>query len=402
MFFLKKAACRTIQTGFRIALPFLPYREPKIITSCQKLSGVLKKEKVRSVLIVTDAGIREKGLTESLEKVLQESRVSYIIYDRTQPNPTVQNVEEALQLYQKNHCNALIAIGGGSSMDCAKAVGARCAHPNKSLAQMKGVLRVWRRLPLLIAVPTTAGTGSEVTLAAVITDPASHHKYALMSFPLIPRYAVLDASLTCSLPPHLTATTGMDALTHAVEAYIGRSTTKLTRQLAREATQLVFENIEKAYQDGTDLEAREQMLHAAYKAGVAFSQSYVGYVHAVAHSLGGRYGTPHGLANAVILPYVLDAYGSCAERKLHELGICAGVASEQDSHRSGAQKFIASIRELNADMGIPDKISGICREDIDEMATHAEKEANPLYPVPKLMTKNELKHFYDMIDDKNK
>lgn len=399
MFFLKKIACRTIQTGFRIALPFLPYREPKVISSCANLYGVLKKEKVRSVLIVTDAGIRAKGLTESLENTLRKAQVSYIIYDKTQPNPTVKNVEEALQLYRAHHCDSLIAIGGGSSMDCAKAVGARCAHPRCSLAQLKGILRVWRRLPLLIAIPTTAGTGSEVTLAAVITDSDTHHKYALMSFPLIPRYAVLDPRLTCSLPPQLTATTGMDALTHAVEAYIGRSTTKLTRQLAREAAQLVFANIKKAYQNGADLEAREHMLHAAYKAGVAFSQSYVGYVHAVAHSLGGRYGIPHGLANAVLLPYVLDAYGSSAERKLHELGICVGVASEQDAHKAGAEKFIAAIRKLNADMNIPDKISGIRREDIDEMAGHAEREANPLYPVPKLMTRNELKCFYEKIAD---
>ena len=204
-------------------------------------------------------------------------------------------------------------------MDCAKGVGARLAHPKKTVSQMKGVLRVWRKLPTLIAIPTTAGTGSEVTLAAVITDGERHDKYALMSFPLIPHYAVLDAALTVSLPPALTAATGMDALTHAVEAYIGRSTTRETRRLALEAARLVFSNVEQAFRDGKNLGARRNMLHAAYKAGAAFSKSYVGYIHAIAHALGGQYGTPHGLANAVIMPCVLEAYGASAHRKLYEL-----------------------------------------------------------------------------------
>ena len=279
-------------------------------------------------------------------------------------------------------------------MDCAKAVGARVAYPKRSLRQLGGKLKVWRKLPTLIAIPTTAGTGSEVTLAALVTEPKNHKKYAVMSFPLIPHYAVLDAKLTYSLPPHLTATTGMDALTHAVEAYIGRSTSKETRRLALEATKLVFGNVDKAYTDGHNHEARENMLHAAYKAGIAFSKSYVGYIHAVAHSLGGRYGTPHGLANAVIMPYVLESYGKCAYKKLHRLGVAAGVCSENDSHEVGAKKFIEAIKALNAKMNISDKITGIKQEDISDMARHAEREANPLYPVPKLMTRKELEGFY--------
>jgi len=271
------------------------------------------------------------------------------------------------------------------------------AYPKKSIRQLGGMLKVNRKLPPLIAIPTTAGTGSETTVAALITDGNTHHKYALMSFPLIPRYAVLDAKLTYSLPPHLTATTGMDALTHAVEAYIGRSTSRETRRLACEAVKLVFENIEKAYTDGTDHTARENMLTAAYKAGIAFTKSYVGYVHAIAHSLGGRYGTPHGLANAVILPYVLPAYGSCIHKKLHRLGIVAGVCSESDTPERGAKKFIAAIKRLNSRMGIPTTITGILESDISEMAAYAEKEANPLYPVPKLMTKKELEQFYYLI-----
>lgn len=399
MFFVKSMICRGVQTALRMAMPFLPYREPEIVLSCEGLGRVLKKEKARFVLIVTDRGIFNSGLVTPLETVLKENDVAYTIFSETQPNPTVENVEAALVQYHRNNCNCLIAIGGGSSMDCAKAVGARVAYPNKAVGQMKGILRVLRKIPTLIAIPTTAGTGSEVTLAAIITDSVKHHKYALMSFPLIPRYAVLDAALTYSLPPHLTATTGMDALTHAVEAYIGRSATRQTRSLALQAVALVFDNIEIAYMDSHNHQARENMLHAAYKAGVAFSKSYVGYIHAVAHSLGGQYGTPHGLANAVLMPYVLDAYGKSAYKKLHQLGIAAGVCSSNDSHDVGAKAFIRAIRELNARMGIPETLSGIQKEDIPTMAKHAEQEANPLYPVPKLMTKKELEVFYLQLAD---
>ncbi len=394
MFILKRIWCRTFQTAFRAALPFLPYREPEIVPSCDKLGDILKATNSKSILIVTDSGIVLSGITKPLENTLTAISASYTVYDKTLPNPTVGNVEEALEIYYKNNCDTLIAIGGGSSMDCAKAVGARIAYPKRPIKKLTGKLRVWRKLPTLIAIPTTAGTGSEVTLASLITDTATHGKHAIMSFPLIPDYAVLDPTLTYSLPPHLTATTGMDALTHAVEAYIGRSTTKETRALALDATRLVFENVLTVYTDGSNFSARNNMLHAAYKSGIAFSKSYVGYIHAVAHSLGGRYGTPHGLANAVIMPYVLEAYGKCAYRKLHQLGIAAGVCNKKDSDKDGAEKFISAIKELNKKMGIPTKLGGIKEDDIPALAQHAEKEANPLYPVPKLFTLPELKTFY--------
>lgn len=394
-----KIYCRIFQTAFRMALPVLPYREPEIIRSCAEIGKVAKKEKISSVLIVTDKGIVNNGLVDPVEAALQASGVSYCIYADTQPNPTVQNVEDALQVYHVNHCDALIAVGGGSSMDCAKAVGARVAYPKRTVNQLGGKLKVWRKLPTLIAIPTTAGTGSETTLAAMITDSKTHHKYAIMSFPLIPKYAVLDASLTYSLPLHLTSTTGVDALTHAVEAYIGRSTSKETRRLSLEATKLVFENVEEAYKDGSNHTARENMLHAAYKAGIAFSKSYVGYIHAVAHSLGGKYGTPHGLANAVVMPYALESYGKSVYKKLHRLGIAAGVATEEDAHMTGAIKFINAVKVLNASMNIPEKLLGIQKEDIPSLAKHAAKEANPLYPVPKLMTTKELEQFYYQVAD---
>ena len=248
--------------------------------------------------------------------------------------------------------------------------------------------------PLLIAVPTTAGTGSETTLAAVITDPAARHKYPINDFALIPDYAVLDPELTRGLPPMLTATTGMDALTHAIEAYIGRSTNRLTRAMSEEAATRIVRSLYKAYTDGGDMQARADMLRAAYCAGVSFTRSYVGYVHGVAHSLGGQYGVPHGLANAVILPYFLDAYGAACHKKLGRLARIAGVASPNTADSEAAEAFIRWIRETNAKMGIPETIPQIRTVDIPEMAHHAAKESNPLYPVPVLMDEGRLAQMY--------
>lgn len=394
MFILRKIYCRTFQMAFRAALPFLPYRNPKIIPNVAGIADVCQKKNITSVMIVTDAGIRSLGLTEFLEKSLAGHGIAYSIYDRTVANPTIWNVEEARELYLKQGAQAIIAFGGGSSMDCAKAAGARIVKPKQSIGQMKGLLKVHKRLPLLIAVPTTAGTGSETTLAAVITDSEKHHKYPINDFSLIPRYAVLDYHETLGLPGNITATTGMDALTHAVEAYIGGSTTRETREMAEEAVHLIYQHLKAAYDNGQDKEARSGMLKAAYCAGVAFTKSYVGYIHAVAHSLGGQYGTPHGLANAVILPVVLRMYGPACEKKLAKLARNAGVVDRQMGDREAAGRFIDWIQQMNDSMGIPRHLPDIRREDIPVMAHHADKEGNPLYPVPVLMNRRELEQIY--------
>lgn len=390
----RKMYCRTFQTVFKIALPFLPYRKPKIVGSVKALPEILKKRRCENVLIITDAGIRKLGLTQRLEKVLAKNEIPYTIYDRTVANPTTENVAEAVELYRANDCRAIIGFGGGSSMDCAKATGARIAKPHQSLAKMKGILKVHRRLPLLIAIPTTAGTGSETTLAAVITDAETRYKYAINDFPLIPRYAVLDPKVTLSLPPAITASTGMDALTHAVEAFIGNSTTYGTRKDALLAVKLIFENLDTVYNDGSNLDARRNMLHASFYAGCAFTKSYVGYVHAVAHSLGGQYNVPHGYANAVILPMVLEAYGSAVYKKLDKLAVEAGIADPEDSYEEGAKKFIQAIKDMKLRFHIGNTIPEILEEDIPKLAHYADKEANPLYPVPVLMNARELENFY--------
>lgn len=391
---LKKVWCRVYQAAFRVLIPLLPYHKPQILGSMEDLASLLGGKKIKSVLLVTDKSIRGFGITRHLEETLEKEGIRCTVYDNTVANPTSDNVEEARALYMQNSCEALIGFGGGSSIDCAKAVGARIARPDKPLDKMGGIMKIRRHLPLLVAIPTTAGTGSETTLAAVITDSKTRHKYPINDFPLIPGYAVLDPEVTRSLPPGLTATTGMDALTHAVEAYIGRSTTKETRSDAIEAVKLIFANIRRAYRDGSDMEARRNMLHGSFLAGHAFTISYVGYVHAVAHSLGGQYNVPHGLANAVLLPHVLEAYGKPAQRRLRELAEAAGICQTGVSDAEGAGKFIEAIRQMKLDLNVPDFIKGIREEDIPMLARYADREGNPLYPVPKLMDAKELEGFY--------
>lgn len=390
----RKIYCRTFQIVFRIALPILPYREPKILESNDDVIAMLKRENKKHVFFVTDKNIRGLNITKPLEEAIKNSNISLTIYDDVLPNPTISMVENALSVYKDNMCDCIIALGGGSVIDLAKVVGARSVYPNKSVEKMKGLLKVNKRLPLLLAIPTTAGTGSETTLAAVITDDKTHHKYPINSFPLIPHYTLLDYNLILGLSPHITATTGMDALTHAIEAYIGRSTNKLTRTSALEAIKLVYENLKTCYDDGKNATARQNMLRASYLAGVAFTRSYVGYVHAIAHSLGGKYGVAHGLANAIILPTMLREYDKSAHKKLHKIAVHLGLVNKKEDKAVGAEKVISWIEEMNNYFEIPKYIKEIKYADIEDMARHADSEGNPLYPVPKLMNSHELELVY--------
>ena len=394
---LRKAWCRTYQTVLRIAMPFLPYTEPEILQSTDEVPALLKKLQITNVLLVTDPGILACGLTQGLEDALAGANIKCTVFGETCTNPTVENVETALAVYHEQGCQAVIGFGGGSAMDCAKGVAARVARPDMTLYQMRGVLKVQRKAPPIIAVPTTAGTGSEVTVAAVITDGETKHKFVINAFRLIPSYAVHDWRLTEGLSPNMTSTTGMDALTHAVEAYIGRSTTAYTRDCAERAVMLIHDNLLDAYRDGSNERARRNMLEAAYLAGIAFTRSYVGYVHGVAHSLGGQYGTPHGLANAVALPHVLRVYGASVHRPLARLARLIHVADEGQSDAEAADAFIAWIDFMNASMGIPKYLDCIRREDVPHMARNADAESNPLYPVPIEMGAHELEKLYGII-----
>lgn len=397
MNFFRKTGCRLYQGALYVGMAFMPWREPELLEgegSFAKTVGFMAKKGVDRPLVVCDKPALDRGALDSFFKSA-DGVLQYTVYDGVLPNPTVKQVEEGLAVYIGNGCNGILAFGGGSAMDCAKAIGARVVKPNKSVNQMKGLLKVNKKLPPFFAVPTTAGTGSECTVAAVITDGETHDKYAINDFSLIPHYAVLDPTLTATLPPFLTATTGMDALTHAVEAYVGRGNTRATKRQAEQAVQLIFGNLAEATHNGSNLVARANMQIAAYLAGLAFTRAYVGYVHALAHALGGTYGIAHGLANAVLLPRVMEAYGKSAHRKLARLARIAGVADKSDSNAAAADKFIRAIDEMNKDLGVPSDFGGkIDEKDFDALARHADKEANPLYPVPKLMNASELKRIY--------
>ncbi len=382
--------CRTYQAVFRVATKFLDWSEPELLKgagSVKKLAETVKKNGHDSVLVVTDKGLMGLHLPDGLFEELEKCGVRYAVYDGVQPNPTIPNIEEAKALYEKNGCKAVIAFGGGSPMDCAKVAAARVRCPGKSVRKMRGTFHVMKKLPTLYAVPTTAGTGSETTITAIVSDPETHEKYGIHDPVLRPAYAVLDAELTVGLPPHITATTGMDALTHAVEAYIGQSNTKRTEAEARKATRMIFDNLETAYRDGGNIKARENMLEASYHAGIAFRQAYVGYIHAIAHNIGGMYGTPHGLANAVIMPYVLDWFGESAHKRLAELADVAGIVTTETTDAEKAELFIRRIRQFNSDMNIPEHLDTIQEKDIETIAERALREGNPLYPVPRIMNK---------------
>jgi alcohol dehydrogenase class IV len=380
---LKNAWYRTFQFCFSIGQIFLPQPSPELLDgagSVKSLPAFIKSKGIGKVLVVTDSVLPKLGLLDGLFAACAEAGLNYVLYDGAEVNPSIECIEKAFKLYGDNSCQGFIAFGGGSSMDCAKAAAARVARPKRSIQQLGGTLRVLKKLPPLFAVPTTAGTGSEATLAAVVTDYATHHKYAIQDPCLLPKYAVLDPELTVGLPPHVTSTTGMDALTHAVESYTNKFAPKYTRRLAEKATKLIFENLEKAYADGNDLEARSNMLLASFYAGRAFSRACVGNVHAIAHTLGGLYGTPHGLANAVTLPYVLEDFGAEVYPQLARLAEIVGIYGRDDGER--ARAFIAEIRRMNRDMNIPEQIDVIRDEDIPQMVEWALKEANPIYPVP--------------------
>lgn len=391
---VKKIYCRVFQKAFHIAIPFLPYRNPEILGKTTSIPKLLNKNGLSRPLLVTDKNIRTLGITKPLENAFAKNNLNLCVYDDVQPNPTTKDVSSALSVYRENNCDCIIAFGGGSSMDCAKAVGACIARPKMTLGKMAGILKVIKKTPVIIAVPTTAGTGSETTLASVIVDEETRHKYVINDFPLIPQYAVLDSSVIHTLPYSIAATTGMDALTHAVEAFIGNSTTNETRRYAVTAVKLIFKNIFSASSHESS-EAEKAMLKASHLAGRAFTRSYVGYIHAVSHSLSGKYNLPHGLTNAVILPVVLEMYGEAVYPKLAVLARAVGING--NTKRELAEKFIEAVYDMNRRLGIPEKLEGICEDDIHELSVYADKEANPLYPVPVLWNAKELEKIYRVI-----
>ena len=388
-----KIWCRTFQAVMKVGNYFLGYRMPEYIEgpgSIKRLPDFMKEKGASKTLVVTDGNLLKLGLLDGMLSSLKDAGFDYVVFSDIAPNPTSDNVETGYKVYRDNGCQCLVAFGGGAPMDCAKGIAAKSVHPNKTVAQLQGILKVHKRIPLFFAVPTTAGTGSETTVAAVITDSATHHKASINDPCIIPKYAILDPELTCGLPPFVTATTGMDALCHAVEAYTNHTyNTELENRLAKEAVKLIHENLLIAYRNGKDLEARQNMQRAAFFAGRAFTRGCVGYVHAVGHTLGGLYGTPHGLAMSIILPHVMRQFGSAVYQRLAELADVCGMRGESDAEK--AEAFITWIESMKKQMQIPVGVDVIKDEDVEQIITWALKEANPLYPVPVIWGRDDMR-----------
>ncbi len=348
--------------------------------SLYDVTQLLRDQDIRCVMVVTTEGFVRRGVIPSFVQDLLTHGITAAVFSDVKPDPDIECVEMAAAFYRSHGCEGIVAVGGGSVMDCAKVAGALAVRPGAQALDLVGTLKVHATLPYLVAVPTTAGTGSEVTAAAVVTDPERQRKYAVGDIALIPDAAVLDPNLLVGLPANLTAYTGMDALTHAVEAYVNRYGSREAREYARRAVELIFKSLKASYDDGSDAKLREDMLIASYYAGIAFTNNMVGYVHALAHGIGGRYHVQHGLANAILLPVVLEEYGTAVEGRLAELAEVIGLGGATD-HDLAAQ-FIARIRELSASMDISETIPEIQEEDIPELAAGAEAEGNPAYPVP--------------------
>ena len=359
------------------------YMQPKIIKgehALLDLVDVLKEKHLTHYMIVTTPGFIKRGTLQSFFDALNQNDIQYSIFHDLKPDPEISDVEKLKEIFIKEGCQALIAIGGGSVIDCSKAALACIQMNNLDVKTVLHTGRVSKPLPLLIAVPTTAGTGSEVTAGAVITDPIKKRKYALSHLFLIPKYAVLDASLLTSLPSKMTAYTGMDALTHAIEAYINCFNNRKTNEYALCAIKSIFQYLVPSFEDGLNKHYRLELLEASYNAGVAISNNYVGYVHAIAHGIGGMYHLQHGMINAIILPFVLEEYGDAITKKLVNIADIIGINGCTDKEK--VERFIRKLKELNRIFSIPTSISEIKEEDIHYLAIGAEKEGNPSYPTP--------------------
>ena len=415
---MNRAFCRIYQGIMKISMYALPWHTPEVIEDTADSDSLIEDVKRRGaerLLVVMGPNMMRRGLPEPMLQKLRASGISCEVFDRLTADPTDEQVEEGVKAYRESGAQGIILFGGGSPMDCGKAIAARIARPEKTVSELQGILKVRSRkkVPVMWAVPTTSGTGSEATMAAVITDHETHRKKSINDTAIIPHVCVLDPALTAGLPPAVTAFTGMDALCHAVEAYTNNTyNTRLEKKMAKDAVKLIYENLTGVYEDGSDMEKRRNMQRAAFYAGRAFTRGCVGYVHAIGHAVGGLYGVPHGKAMAILLPHVLRAFGSSAAEKLAELADYCGLSEEygvaepvcmgstgcptcrtmkaKTAYNGKASLFIEWIENLKLCMDIPEKFDCIREEDIGKIAEWADAEANPLYPVPRIFDRQQL------------
>lgn len=389
MLVIERFAHGIVMWFLKLGAILLPFPWPKVFEgqgAALELCRHVISEKRQRVLFVTSPSPVRTGLVQPLIATLEAAGISVTLFDRIKPDPTVEQIEEVVEILRQARCDAVFVLGGGSCIDAAKVIAARAKNPRKSILKMTGLFKVtWGMLPLY-AIPTTAGTGSEVSIGAVVTDTAAQRKLPVMDLRLLPRAAALDGALMAGVPRDMTAATGMDALTHAVEAFISRNAIRRTDDMALEAVGIIMTDLEKVVADGNDIAARHRMARASYLAGKAFTQVGVGYVHAIAHNFGALYHLPHGRANAIVMPHVLEySLPDCAPR-LALLARVAGVADATLADEPAARAFIARIRALNDRFGIPAVVADLKPADIPRIASHAREEARFTYAVPRYMS----------------
>ncbi len=385
----RAAGLSAMMKGAGKLLRFVPLPQPTLLVgpgSSGRLGQSVAGLGHGKILIVTDAVIARLGLLQPITDALTAGGAAYAVFDEITPDAPIPLIERGIAFYQAHGCDAILAVGGGSSMDASKAIAVSIANPKKSLRSLAGYFKGLNTPVPIYAVPTTAGTGSEVTVAAVIADPERQSKLVIVDPRMVPKMAALDPTLCTGLPPHITAATGIDALTHAIESFVGNWATPYTDGMALSAVGLIFENLRTACTQGSDLQAREKMLLASTYAGMAFTRANVGYVHAIAHQFGGRYHTPHGLANAIVLPHVLRYSLPDITDRLAALAVRARLGDESEREDVLAQKFIDGVVALERDIGIPTHLDALRETDIPALARAACHEAHTGYPVPRYLT----------------
>lgn len=386
---LKYLLYRGYTNGLRVAAYVLPLPKPTLFSgpgSIHDLTEAIADLGFKKLLLVTDEGLVKIGMAEQVAESARTRGLDVALYAEVKPDPTYDQVERGLNVYLESGCDAILALGGGSAMDCAKVIAARVTN-KKSIKRLAGLFRVWRTPAPLFVIPTTSGTGSEVTVAAVVSEPETHHKTPLMDPKLVPLMAALDANLLVGLPVKITADTGIDALTHAIEAYISRNATTETKAYSVAAIKLIFQYLPRAVEEGSDIQARQKMAMASYYAGLAFTKASLGYVHAFAHNLGAKYGLPHGMANGLALLPVLRFSFSEIEPQLTALS--GALIDAQSEAMPNAQAFLERLEGLYNEIGIEQTSSLLKTSDTDELVTLILKEAHWNYPVPKFMNEEE-------------
>jgi len=387
LFPLQIKGYKGLMSTLKMAAKIVPMPKPVLFTgpgSSLELCEAIAQMETQRVMIVTDAMLMKIGLLKDIVKTLNQNGVETAIFDGVLPDPTYEHIESGLVFLKKNNCDAILAVGGGSSIDAAKIIAAGATN-TKPIRKMAGMFRVSKTPLPFFAIPTTAGTGSEVTIGAVVSDPVTHHKELLIDPKLVPMMAALDASLMTGLPASITSATGMDALTHAIEAYLSMNASKETDAYALAATRLITQNLPLVMKNGQDLIARQNMSQASYYAGLAITKAGLGYVHAISHNFGAHYGTPHGLGNSIVLPYVLDYSINASSSRLAKLAEVSGLKKGAESDLELAQKFIDYIRSMLKEFGIPEQLDSLQKSDISSIAKAALKEAHYNYAVPKYM-----------------